>query len=365
MSSDPLRKAQRDFLNGNYSRVISYLEPLSLTYRDSHLFYYLLGASCLYTGDIGGASTYLHRAEQLNFRHAETLAALAAVHVRRGETDKAVQLYLDILEREPGNRFAKKALDFLKSNSGEEKIAKLASSGAIAALYPKPPALTRKIVRIGGSLVLVLIIVGALFFLLPNVVHKIGEANPSRDGLEAFTLTADEKDNPVTVQGEFKYVLTEREALSVFENAKRLFRTWHDEAALVELNRLLLSNASPSIKNKAETLKGFIKDPDFSSVKDRYAYTDVARDPHLFEGVAVLWKGSATNIQDEETGPRFDFLVGYQDRKRLEGVVTVQVAFPIRLTPGRPLEVLGRVRIIENGFEIEGLAIHELAEEES
>lgn len=360
MASDPLRRARLDFQNGKYARVISYLEPLSLTYRDSHLFYYLLGSSCLFTGDIGGASTYLRRAEQLNFRHSETQAALAAVHVRRGDTDKAVQLYLDILEREPENRFALKALAFLRSNASPERLAQLTNSGAISYLYPKPPTTLRFIARTMLIIATLAIAVLALMFVVPSGLRAYRNAKPVRNGLESFLLSEEERKNPVSAAGNFEYILTEKEAVSAFQRAKDLFATWNDEAALVEINRLLLSNAAASIKTKAETLKGFAQNPDFTNVKERYDYSQVLRDPRLFDGVAIVWKGSAANVRDENTHPVFDFLVGYQDKKKLEGIVSVDFDFPLKVASGMPFELLGRVRVSGKSFKIEGLAIHAL-----
>lgn len=362
MVSDPLRRARRDFEKGRYSRVLSSLEPLALSYRDSHLFYFLLGCSCLVTGDVGGASTYLRRAEQLNFRHAPTLAGLAAVHVRRGETDKAVQLYLDILGREPGNRFAQKALAFLRTNSDPERLAGLVQSGGIAVLYPVPSrirALSARLLPAAAIAALAILAIYGTAVRLPSVLQ---DRNPGRDGLEAFLLSEDERENPVVAAGGFEYVLTEGEARAVFERAKKLFAAWNDEAALVELNRILLSNAAPSIKTKAETLKGFIREPDFTNIKKKYDYGEVLRSPRLFDGVAVLWKGQAGNVRESAVQVQFELLVGYQDKKNLEGVVSVTFPFALRVPAGAPIEVLGRVRPGETGFRLEGIAVHELRE---
>ncbi len=360
MVSDPLRRARRDFAKGRYARVLSSLEPMTLSYRDSHLFHFLLGCSCLVTGDIGGASTYLRRAEQLNFRHAPTLAGLAAVHVRRGETDKAVQLYLDILGREPGNRFAQKSLAFLRTNSDPERLAGLVKSGGISVLYPVPSPVRAFTVRfLPAALIAALALLGVygIAVRLPGILR---DRKPGREGLESFLLSKGERENPVVAAGGFEFVLTEGEARATFEKAKKLFSDWNDEAALVELNRILLSNAAPSIKSKAETLKGFIREPDFSNIKKKYTYGDVLRAPRLFDGVAILWKGQAGNVRESNSAVQFDLLVGYQDKKNLEGVVAVTFPYDLRVPAGAPIEVLGRVRAEEDGFRLEGIAVHEL-----
>lgn len=363
MAADPLRKAQKDFQKGYFSRVLSSLEPLNLSYRDSHQFYFLMGASCLVTGDIGGAATYLRRAEQLNFRHSPTLAALAAVHVRRGETDKAIQLYLDILSREPGNTFAQKSLLFLKSNSDPDRLAALIKTGGISVLYPIPSVIQRIAARYLLFLLVLILAVSAIFLLFPQVSLLVKKSTPSRPGLESFLLSDGERKTPVSASGEFQYVLTEREALASFERTKALFSAWNDEAALVEINRLLLSNAASSIKRKAEILKSFIRDPDFINVKERYSYSDVARSPMLFNEVAVIWKGQASNVREYGDGVQFDFLVGYQNKTNLEGIASVFFTFPLRLTVGVPLEILGRIQLAPEGFRVEGIAVHELRED--
>lgn len=360
MVSDPLHKANEDFRKGYYTRVISRLEPLALSYRDSYLFYYLLGTSCLVTGDIGGASTYLRRAEQLNFRHSPTLAALAAVHFRRGETDKAVQLYLDILGRDPVNKFARKALDFIKSNSDPERLPAIVESGGISALYPVPSRIRRLFARYLRPALFVVLAASVAGFLLSRAPGMIRDAAPSRTGLEGFRLTDEERKDPVVAAGSFEFVLTEREALASFEKAKRYFSSWDDEAALVEINRILLSNAAPSIKAKAESLKGFIREPDFTNVRQFFSYSEVARSPNLFEGVAVIWKGQASNVRTTDEGLQLDFLVGYHEKKTLEGVVAVSFSFPLRITPGSPLEILGRIRSSPEGFKMDGIAVHEM-----
>ena len=60
---------------------------------------------------------------------------------------------------------------------------------------------------------------------------------------------------------------------------------------------------------------------------------------------------------EEELG--FDFLVGYQDKKRLEGIVPAWIAKgPVPLD--RPLEILAILRSGGDKPRLECVAIHEL-----
>jgi len=95
-------------------------------------------------------------------------------------------------------------------------------------------------------------------------------------------------------------------------------------------------------------------------VRQFYSYSEVARSPRLFEGAAVIWKGQASNVRAVDGGLQLDFLVGYHERKALEGVVNVSFSFPLRVSPGAPLEILGRIRSSPEGFKLDGIAVHEM-----
>jgi hypothetical protein len=70
----------------------------------------------------------------------------------------------------------------------------------------------------------------------------------------------------------------------------------------------------------------------------------------------------ATNF-DPDTGTTFDFLVGYDTRKVLEGIVPVVFNQAIPLNPERPLELLARIIPLgpEGPIQLEGIAIHQSA----
>jgi hypothetical protein len=178
-------------------------------------------------------------------------------------------------------------------------------------------------------------------------------------------LSDGDRAEPVVSGGSYRYILTEKAALDSFEKAKSFFQSYRDNAALIELNRLLGSNASPSIKEKAKTLKGFVSAPDFRTVKDVPSYAELSRDPALYEGCSVLWKGRAANIESDASGAvSFDFLVGYADKKNLEGIVPVDFGGShVNVAGDRPLELLAIVRTQGGtGPRLEGVAIHELSD---
>lgn len=326
-------------------------------YRENARFSFLLGCAYLYRGDTGGAYSCFRRAQSLDFRNADAAFALAAVLIRRGETDKAVQLYIDILERSPGHRRAARALEYLRKGadaSGTDQP----DARARRLLYPVPPV-SAKPFALAVSAVSFMVF---LYLAVPVASRVLSAAKRERPGVSDILLSEDERASPVGSAGEFEIVLTEKEALAAFEKAKSLFGEYRDEAALVEINRLLLSNATRQVKAKAEALALYVREPTFLSMPDAFSYEEVKANRRLFEGVAVLWKGMPANVVQGTSSASFDFLVGYHDMKKLEGIVPVRVAFPIKIDAERPLEVLGRIRsgdAASGGFYVECVAIHQ------
>ena len=356
MAKNPLEEAEALYRRRRWSYLISLLEPLTSVYRDSARFSVLLGSAFLHKEDTGGAYSCFRRAQSLDFRDADAALGLAAVYIRRGDTDKAVQLYIDLLERYPRNRKARRGLDIVRKAGGGEGAF---PTKLLRKLYPEPRA------RWGAAIVAVVAIavVATGVALFPVVRQGLYESIPRRDGVADIKLSADESASPVGSGGGFDIVLTEKEAIVAFDKAKRLFSDYRDEAALVELNRLLTSNATRQVKAKAEALARYVREPSFLSMPDRFDYAAVAAEPRLYEGVGVIWKGLPANVEakaEPDASTVFDLLIGYHDKKRLEGIVRVRAAFESRLTPDRPVEVLARIRNVQGaGFYLECLAIHE------
>ncbi len=365
MAGSVLDRAGRLAARRRFAEVIALLEPQVPLYRDSARFYRLLGLSCLWTGDGSGAFTYLKRAEQLEPADPEVKLALASLSLRRGETEKAVALYLAVLESRPRDRCARRGLDFIRRGYSAERLAELIDSGGITRFYPRPKGLSPALFR--ALAVLALLAAVALALPLGRAAYaRLSASRVPRPGVAAVELSARERADPVGAAGTSRYVLTEKEALAAFDRAKALFQAFRDNAALVELNRLEGSNAQAAIKEKARSLRAYAEVPDWQRLRDVPSYAEVRRDPRLYEGCAVAWKGRAANLIVDARGSSFDFLVGYEKKTRLEGVVPSRFADPaVAVPPERPFELLAVIRAAGDGsgFSLEALAVHELPEE--
>jgi tetratricopeptide (TPR) repeat protein len=358
MARTVLDRAERLFASARHAELIALLEPQVPVYRESARFYYLLGSACLRAGDAGGAATYLKRAESLSPVDAEVLLALAALEIRRGDGAKAVDYYLRALDARPGDRLAARGLSILRTEGSPEGLAALVSSGRVSRLYPG----ARSLRPIAAKSALALAAIAALAILWIGgsrlVIALLASRDP-RPAVAAISLSADERDSPVSSGGGFRYVLTEPQVLSAFEKAKDSFQAYRDNAALIEINRILGSNASASVKAKAASLKGFVGKPDFRTLKDPPAYAEVARDPLLYDGCSVAWKGMAANVEEKDGSSSFDFLVGYQDKKRLEGIAKAGIP-DVSVPMDRPLELLATLSTSDGTIVLKGVALHEM-----
>jgi hypothetical protein len=169
------------------------------------------------------------------------------------------------------------------------------------------------------------------------------------------------------VGGSYRYILTRDQVLEAYEQGRALFTEYRDEDAKLPLNRIIESNASDSIKNKARLLISYTEVPGFDTFKkeDSFSYSRVIQEPILYRDCYVIWRGMATNLNIRETGLAFDLLVGYDTRSVLEGIVPVNFDFSAAVDPELPLEVLGRIVPIAaaggEGVRLEGVALHQAA----
>jgi tetratricopeptide (TPR) repeat protein len=348
-----LRKAKRLFVSGKFSKVIRLLEPEIFRYRESFTFYYLLGLSSLYNGERGGALSYLSRAHQLNDDDVNTLLGIAAIHLHKLNKEEAIKTWLRVLEIDSGNAVAQKGLNILRKIPEHEDLVAFTDSKKIYTLYPKIQS--RRFIN-------VLLISG--FFLLCFFISIILLKYVSfperklRPEIEQYTLP-DGKPSLIQLTGDFLFTFTEEEVRTIFNRAKAFFNEYRDNRALVEINRLLNSNASPDVKAIALAMKDHVYEPDFSTIKDSFSLETVHGQPLLYDSCYVMWKGRVGGLSIGEEKISFDFWVG--DTNVFEGVVTVVLFFGARLENGQSVEVLGQIDTIDNKkIILNGKAIHRI-----
>jgi hypothetical protein len=363
MKLDPvLTKAVRLARKRDYDSAIKLLENEANRYNGSFMYFYLLGLSYLYARIYGRALSYLRLAYDQKMRDPNTLLGLASLYLNHGDTDKAVDLYLEVQSIEPSNRIAGKALKTIRKFPGPENISAWIDSGRLPVLFPPLPkvAVSRKSVVVGIAVGVAVLCVAFVFIWKAGFLP--GQRGPRAVPSEV-SLAQEERNEPVQTGGSYRYVLTRNEVLNDYNDAVKFFTEYRDEAARVRLNRILESNASEPVKNRARLLVSYMEAPGFDTLKDRFSYSEVVRDPFIYRDCHVIWRGMASNLNVEQNHTSFDFLVGYDTRRTMEGIVQVDYDFAIPVNPEYPVEILGRVVIVPSdrgaGIRIQGVALNQ------
>ncbi|MDR1505948.1 MAG: tetratricopeptide repeat protein [Treponema sp.] len=361
MLRDPLLNKALDLMRrGKYDSAIKMLESEVFRHQESFQYYHILGLCCLYAGDLGGSFTYFNRAKNIKFRESGPLLGLAFYFLKRGDTERAVDLYLDVQDIDEKNKIARRALELIRKSGGGENISGWTQGGRARRFFPPIPAAPFKWKTLAIPL-------AALFgaAVVTGAVTALRSREPAfeREGLEGSVLADEEKASAVETGGTYRYILTTDEVIGIYDEARVFFNEYRDEKAKYNLNRILESNAASPVKNKARLLKSYTKVPGFDTLKDFFSYREAAAEPPLYRDCYVVWKGMAANVVEEEYAVSFDLLVGYDTRRVMEGAVPVAIDFPAEINTSQPLEVLGKIVILpgpKDLIALEAAGIHQI-----
>lgn len=355
MPQDILQRARGLYRRRRFSHAIRLLESQIFRFREHPDFFFLLGSCCLRRGDLGGAESYLKRADQLRPQDVPTLTSLAAIQLKRGAVEEALALWLEVTELAPANRQAARGLELLRRSSVEDDPRSLRDSGFGERLLPALPLDPRVVVLPLVGVAAAGLLAAALLFAWPRLPRR----SFTRPEIQSVFLSSTQ---PALTSGSAgsPFVLSEKQVQETFARSKRYLLQYRDNLALREINRILLSNASPYVKEKAGLLATFVRQPDFTTIRDPFPYREVAGNPGLYSGCFVVWTGKAANVQ---TGPEkivFDLLVGYASEQELQGVVPVTLGFAVELENGYGVEVLGKVVAAEGELSLTAVSLHRL-----
>lgn len=359
MAKDALSIAWVDMCRRRFAAAIKLLESKADIYEDNFEYYLTLGTACLYIGDIGAASSYFQRARRIKLTDTRLLIGQAAIYLRRGDTDRALQYYLEIKENDPGNKIASEAMEFIRVRGNYDTICRWVDTGRIEQFYPPLGANPDKI-----ALIIVPVVACILGCVVTySLLSKQQNYNNLRADLTILELTADEKssakERDLTTQS-YKYILSNKEIASRYNNALQYFQTHRDNAAQIEINTILNSDATLSIKQKAQVLAGYLDIPDFDSIKDVPSYSDVSKNPAVYIDCWVDWGGKISNSNTYPDGSyTCDLLVGDDGLLHYEGTVPVKFDSVPVINGEEGVKILGKLSLQDGRIFLKGRAVYQ------
>lgn len=358
MARDVLVTAKKLMQCRQFDKAITVLQSRAEIYEDNFDFYLLFAISCLYVGDTGTASQYFQRARKIKLTDVNLLLGQAALFLRRGDTDRALQYYLDVLDYEPGNKIAQEAMEFIRTRGDYSTICRWVDTGDIEQFYPP---LGFNPYRIAGIFVpLFASLLGVLL-----VLHVMPLSRPEkgkRADLSALVLSVDERKNLQETDlssGSFAYILSSSQLNEAYEKAQLYFQQYRDNLAQIEINRILNSNASLALKQKANLLMTYLEAPSFDTVKDVPLYKDVEKEPALYLDCWVSWSGRISNVIQNESSYQCDFLVGYATMETVEGIVPLKFSVPPVIENDKPVTVLAKIVSQEGKMALMGKSVYQ------
>lgn len=357
MGRDTLALARSLMRNRKFSKAIATLQNRSAIYERNFEYWLLLGVAYLYLGDAGSAWENFQAARKMKLTDVNLLLGQAAIFLRRGETDRAVQYYLDVQEYDPDNKIAKSALSFIRNNGDYVTICKWAETGKLEKFYPPIGINYWRIVRV--TLAVVGVCAAAYIAMNYAVLFspKIQTVGPRVD-LSSIELSPEEIQHARDAGGldSYRYNLSDREIVASYAAALSSLQSYRDNAAVIEVNRILGSNATQDIKQKARVILDYVSDPTFDTLTDVPTYVDVESDPLLYLGCHVSWVGHVTNVQIDEKGYSCNLLVGSDNMERIDGIVPLHFATLPDIVGNRPVSVLAQIVVENDRLQLEGKA---------
>jgi len=357
MKDKRLTKAKKLLSQKKYDQVIALLEKEIFQYREIGEYFYILGMACLLSNDFSGADSYIQRCIQLDTAWIPPKLALAVIHLRRHRTAEAIKIWLAVLEIEPNQVTANRALRYMRKYGDPKNLSAFLQTKRFKKLYP--PVENRPLKIIVPALLLLLLVLGGVSFIMEFRDRKPIIARPQTEN-----IILQSGKSLVAPEGDFLIMMTQKEIETTFKKTKTLINEYRDNEARTLLNTIKYSNASNYVKDQAALLEDILIVPGFDNLDTDFTYREVMESPHLYENCYVRWKGRVSNLDIFSDKIRFDFLVGYHDRKQLEGIIPVEFDFAVKIEPELPLEVLGQLIRRGNVFRIKGVGVHHLVSPE-
>lgn len=328
------------FRKKQWVRAVSSLEKALREDNNDHEIYLYLGYASLFSADLDGARRYMKSGLLIKEDDEDLLKGLAYIYLKDDRIEDAISLWGEILEKNPKDRMIKRSLERLRETEDIANFIENARHQDFLSLKA-PFAIKFRPYLMSIGITLGMLALGILFYTTPAYKLVLEKFYPEIAELERFTLSGVEEMSQPETEGVL-YSFTDQEIESGFVRIKRYIYKGKINTAIISLNKLMLSNASPVVKEKLKILYTFLDPPDDPRAIDyNPRYYEIVKEPSAFKGVYVLWKGRIANLEREKDAAYFDLLVNYEDEDTIEGIVHVRINGVYRIENRQKIELFG------------------------
>lgn len=372
-----LDKAVYLFKKRKYAETVDLLTPHLLSYGDSYLYFKLMTISSLMIFDWSGAAAYLKTASRLErYRDPDLRIVQAIIRLKSGETAEAYRILFELERNGKWGRLTKELLEASRNTENRQALTEVMENLIKTYLVRIQPDAgieipgkqeqdfyTASSFRISPAAVLTAVAVCLAFVLAGFGIYwgagMIRNAGPVRTDGDTIRLTR--QDQLAVYDIQTRYFLTDKEIERSFSRLRTYYREGDDNMAQREINRLKESNAAIDVKDKASAFERLLTEKRADQMKTFFTYDEVRRDPFLYHKTLVVWRGTPANLQITSSSITFDFLVGYENKKFLEGTVPVYVDYAVKLYEGEAYEVEGEILAVDdNHFRLHAFSIRRI-----
>lgn len=344
-----------------YVEAVSHLEKALKRRKNDPEIYLFLGYASLFTGDQDGARAYFKGGLTVDDTNAHLLKGLAYVYLQDERVEDAISLWGEVLEYHPGDKSVSRALQKLRGSENiNEYIGSLDVRSHLSARVPV--MLRMKPYFLGISITAGALIVFSVFYFTPLYEKTLQAFYPELVELNQLDLPR----NHELLQEESesaRYSYSGEEIRNRFEMVKKLIYRDQINAATIALNRVMLSNAAPLVKERFEILYTFIDPPDPLNIDYVPRLYEILREPAAYSGVYVLWKGKIANLQKDEKLYTFDLLVNYENQDTIEGIAHVTLNGTYHVENRQNVEVFGAIAGVDQELGapiVDGILLRDL-----
>ncbi len=144
------------------------------------------------------------------------------------------------------------------------------------------------------------------------------------DEIEQVTLDGSGFDliERITKKKQPEYYYNSETLQEDFRASNQLIKSGRLNEALKKINKIIHSNANMSVRERASFLKRFI-----IAIEDRrweeISYSEIMKNPHLYGGYSLQWKGKTANVKKRQSAIVFNLLIDYRATDQFTGMAEV------------------------------------------